>query len=386
MQRGLLLAVVAMVAFNLRPFITGIGPLASNVGEDLGLDLRGIALLTLVPMLLMGLCAFAGPALQAGLGARRSIVAALVVLSFGSFFRLFVSTGWAMVATAAFLGLGAAVVQAVFPGVIKRHFPHHVGMVMGLYSAMLMGGGALGAQVSPLIAELAGGWRLGLAWLAVPALLAAIMAACLLPRDGARSPAVRLGGDLLRRPRVWLLMICFGLINGGYATVVAWLAESYRELGWSSAASGGLLAMLTACQACFALLIPSLAHRWRDRRPWIWLTLALQAAGFAGLAFHPALAPIGWALLLGAGLGGSFALSMVVALDDLPDPAEAGAVSALMQGGGFLLSALPPWIVAFLHDLSGGFRAGWLLHLACVAIVAVLAVWLAPGAYRRHLS
>lgn len=377
-QRLLLLAVVVMVAFNLRPFMTGVGPLAGSIAADLGLDLQGIALLTLVPMLLMGICAFAGPALQVGLGARRSVVAALLVLGLGSFLRLFVSTGWAMVGTAALLGLGAAIVQAVFPGIVKRHFPHQLGLVMGLYSAMLMGGGALGAQISPLVAEMGGGWRAGLGWLAVPALLAACLAAYLLPRDPQRSQPVRLGRDLLGRPRVWLLMLCFGLINGGYATVVAWLAESYREQGWTSAASGGLLAALTVCQACFALLIPSLAHRSRDRRAWIWLTLALQAGGFAGLAFHPTLAPLGWALLLGAGLGGSFALSMVVALDDLPDPGQAGALAALMQGGGFLISALPPWIVALLHGQTGGFRAGWSLHLACVAVVAVLTVWLAP--------
>jgi MFS-type transporter involved in bile tolerance (Atg22 family) len=65
------------------------------------------------------------------------------------------------------------------------------------------------------------------------------------------------------------------------------------------------------------------------------------------------------AMLLGAGLGGCFAISMIVALDHLADPAEAGALSALMQGGGFLITALPPWIVAMLHDLTGSFMAGW---------------------------
>jgi CP family cyanate transporter-like MFS transporter len=30
-----------------------------------------------------------------------------------------------------------------------------------------------------------------------------------------------------------------------------------------------------------------------------------------------------------------------------------------MQGGGFLITALPPWIVAMLHDLTGSFMVGW---------------------------
>ena len=91
--------------------------------------------------------------------------------------------------------------------------------------------------------------------------------------------------------------------------------------------------------------------------------MALADLGHAGswfcrLILRPETAPFLLALLLGAGLGGSFSLTMIVALEHLPDPAEAGALSAMMQGGGFLIAAIPPWIVALLHDMTGGFRAG----------------------------
>jgi CP family cyanate transporter-like MFS transporter len=244
-----------------------------------------------------------------------------------------------------------------------------------------MGGGALGAQAAPLVAAAAGDWRAGLAWMAIPAVLALLLAAYSLPRDG----LARRGGTgaivLLGRPRVWLLMACFGLVNGGYSTAVAWLAPSYQEHGWTGAASGSLLAIMAVFQAFAAMLLPVLAGRREDRRPWLWLTLVMQAAGFVALASRPEAAPILWAALLGTGLGGCFSLSMIVALDHLPDPAEAGALSALMQGGGFLVAAVPPWIVAVLHDLTGGFLAGWVLHLACVAVVAVLYWRVDPRSY-----
>lgn len=50
--RLLLLTTVAVTGLNLRPFLTGIGPLAASVHEATGLSLQGVALLTLVPMLL----------------------------------------------------------------------------------------------------------------------------------------------------------------------------------------------------------------------------------------------------------------------------------------------------------------------------------------------
>ncbi len=381
----LLLAAVALVALNLRPFITGIGPLAADIGRHTGLDLQGMALLTLVPMLLMGMVAFAGPFLQARFGARPSVIGALLLLAAGSGLRLFATSGWQLVGTAALLGLGAAVVQAMLPGVIKRQFPRHVGLVMGLYSAMLMAGGALGAQAAPWMAAFGGEWRAGLAWMALPAGLALALAAVSLPRDPAGGRKRMALGTWLRLPRVWLLMACFGLVNGGYSTVVAWLAPFYREHGWSAAASGSLLALLAVSQATSALLLPALARTSHDRRPWLWLTLAMQVAGFGALAFWPDAAPFAWAVLLGAGLGGCFALSLIVALDHLPDPAQAGALSALMQGGGFLIAALPPLIVATLREALGGFAAGWLLHLACVAVVALLYWRVGPASYAGAL-
>ncbi len=380
-----LLLVVAVIGLNLRPFITGVGPLAADIRAGTGLGLQGMSLLTLVPMILMGLVAFVGPSLQSTIGARRSIIAALAVLGTGSVLRLFSDSGWALVATAAVIGFGVAIVQAVFPGVIKRMFPAHAARVMGLYSSMLMGGGAFGAKISPIIADATGNWQMGLAWLAIPAVVAVLLAWIYLPSDGQSRPAGNVALRLLKRPRAWLLMACFGLVNGGYSSAVAWLAPSYQAQGWSGPASGNLLAVMATCQAASALLFPMLIGREGDRRKWVWLTLAFQAAGFAGLGFWPQLAPSLWAALVGAGLGGCFALSMVVALDHLAEPALAGALSALMQGGGFLIAAIPPWIVAVLHDLTGGYKAGWMLHLTNVIIVVILTYRLAPHTYEKAL-
>lgn len=382
---SLVLGVVAMVGLNLRPFLTAIGPLASRVSEATGLDHQSMALFTLVPMLLMGFFAFSGPFLQRALGARLAVMGGLAVLCIGSALRLFTSDGAALIGTAALCGLGVAVVQAVFPGIIKEQFPTRTPVVMGVYSSMMMGGGAVGAQLSPIIADASGSWRAGLAWVALPAALA-VAATVALPKDRTHDSGGLGVSTLLRRPRTWLLMACFGLVNGGYASVVAWLAPYYQTLGWTSAGSGGLLAVMAASQAMAALALPVLAARREDRRPWLWVALLMQVAGFAGLVFWPQFSPVAWAVVVGAGLGGCFALSMVVALDHLQDPKEAGALSALMQGGGFMIAAVPPWIVAALHDQTGGFAAGWLFHLGCAALVTALAVRFVPSGYARAMN
>ena len=111
---------------------------------------------------------------------------------------------------------------------------------MGLYSAALMGGGAMGALGSPWVAQATGHWPAGLAVWAGPAMLAmlawsriavATSAPVLDARDDAKLPS-------FTHPRAWLLALWFGLMNGGYTSLVAWLPHFYEEHGMATPASG----------------------------------------------------------------------------------------------------------------------------------------------------
>ncbi|GAA3999706.1 cyanate transporter [Comamonas faecalis] len=381
------LATVVLVTLNLRPFLTAIGPLTPTIAAHTGLGLQALAWLTLLPMVLMGAGTWPAPAVLRRLGARPTLALALVLLAAGCALRLL--PAW-LIATAALCGVGVALVQGMLPGLIKLHTPGHVAAMMGVYSAALMGGGALGAQLSPLALQVGLDWTQSLALWALPVLAALLLAWWQLGRMA--TPAAAAGGRgaatgwLLRRPRTWYLMLAFGLMNGGYASMVAWMAPHYQALGMSASRSGTLVALLSVAQACAALLLPLLATRGgSDRRPWLWFTLACQALGFALLAWAPMAMPLAACALLGVGLGGCFAFFMLVALDHLHAPLQAGALNALMQGGGFLLSALPPWLMARLHQGSGSFAPGWWMQCALALLVAALVARLAPSGFERAM-
>ena len=380
-----MLGLVVLIGLNLRPFLAAPAPILDDIVAETGLGLGGVALLTLLPMLLMGVGAFVAPGLQVRIGTRRGLLVALVVLLAGSALRLFAGSGLALIATAALCGIGVAFIQAAFPGIIKARFPTSVPVVTGLYSAMIMGGGAFGARLMPVLTQAGYSWRAALAWLAVPVAIALVAAWRILSDVQASRPDGTLTRRLLQRPRTWVLMAAFGLINAGYSSMIAWLAPYYQAQGWTSADSSGLVAVMAVCQAIAALGLPTLARGNVDRRRWLWLTIAFQAIGFFGLANLPGLAPALWAGLCGAGLGGSFALAIVTALDHLPRPEQAGALAALMQGGGFLIAALGPYVVALLHDWTGGFAAGWMLHLGCVLVTALLYLRFDPRSYPQAM-
>ncbi|WP_260392159.1 MFS transporter, partial [Aeromonas hydrophila] len=325
------------------------------------------------------------PALRSRTGPRQLLGAALLLLGIGSAMRFEAASGALLIASAALCGLGSALVQGVLPGLIKQAFAQKVPLVMGIFSACMMGGGALGASLTPQLAARLD-WSQALALWSLPVLLAMGWLGWRV-RLSATPVAVSGGGEqrLISLPRSWLLISCFGIINSGYGIVVAWLAPAYMAQGWSPQQGGELVAWLALAQTVSGLGLPLLAARRLDRRPWMGLAIAMQLAGFGGLWLAPTAAPILWCMLCGAGLGGSFSLIMVIALDHLPDPRRAGTLSALMQGFGFMLAATGPWVAARLHHLSGDFAAAWQWQLAGLVLMSLLVLRLNPRYYPRAM-
>lgn len=385
-SQGFWLAFVILVGLNLRPFLTSSGTLARDVAQGLGMELGEMAWLTLLPMMIMGLGAFCMPSVRRVLSVRHIVMVSLIILCLGCALRWIVPNGLSLISTALLCGAGVAMLQAVMPGIIKEQFPQHTAQVTGVYSATLMGGGALGAQITPWISTLSDSWRVALAFWALPISVALWIAWKVVPRVARGGAAGLPSLALLRLPRTWSLMLCFGLINGGYASLVTWLATFYQDHGWSAAASGTLVALLSVAQAVAAFLLPTLAAKNKDRRGWIWLALGFQLAGFAAFAWIPDAAPYLWGIIIGIGLGGCFSLVLLVALDHFTDAARAGTLSALMQGGGFPIAALFPMISAWLSDYTGGFNAAWMLHCVLVLGVVVLTWRFQPADYERVMQ
>lgn len=378
-----LILTIVLVGLNLRPFMTGPGPVIDNIIQTTGMSYQSISLLTLLPMLLMGVGALVVPMLNQRIGERAGLSTAMLLLLVGSLARYFVVDGAALLLTAFLCGVGAAYIQSVFPGLIKANFPQKMAMMTGLYSATLMAGGAIGAQLTPLVEKITGHWQSALAWLAFPALLALLAIWANVHTE--RSSKVESVSVLtfLRKPRAWLLMAGFGLINAGYGTVVTWLAPFFQEQGMSAAQSGTFVAILTVFQALSALMIPVFASHNIDRRFWLIVTLSCQALGFSGLMLFASDVPLLWVALLGMGLGGCFALSIITALDHLPHPVSAGALTSLMQAGGFIIAAFGPLAAAWLHQVSQGFTWVWAMHVVFVLVTLILYLRLNPKSYSQ---
>lgn len=377
---------IILVALNLRPSMAAIGPLLSAIRGDMALSFSLAALLTLLPVMAMGLAMFFGMAVSQRLGEQRTVLLSLLIIGVATLSRLFLDSAGGLIASAVLAGIGIALIQALMPALIKSRFPDNVALCMGLYVTSIMGGAALAASFAPWMLMQTGNWRAGLAVWAVLALLAMpVWWATRDPSPDTTRSVVR-KESFFKNSRAWLLAIFFGLGTASYTCVLAWLAPYYVEKGWSEQNAGLMLGFLTAMEVISGLVVPAIANRSRDRRRVLGALLGLIIAGFLGLILSPQHLSLLWPCLLGLGIGGLFPMSLIVSLDHLDDPQRAGGLTAFVQGIGYLIAGLSPLMAGVVRDQSGSFEWAWWSLTAVMALMLLMVLRFNPRHYARHMG
>jgi CP family cyanate transporter-like MFS transporter len=188
-------------------------------------------------------------------------------------------------------------------------------------------------------------------------------------------PARRSTGALAmgRHALAWQVTLFMGLQSLLYYATVSWLPTLFRDRGVSAAGAGDLLALMNLGNGVTALLVPMLAHRARDQRLLVLLTVAGTGVGLVGAAFGPLASAIPFVIVLGLGQGAALGLAIFYTVARAPSPAAAASLSAFAQSTGYLIATAGPLAVGFLHAATGGWAVPvWVL-------VAVLAFELVTG-------
>jgi CP family cyanate transporter-like MFS transporter len=376
---------IILVALNLRPSMAAVGPLLSAIRGDIPLNFSLASLLTMLPVMAMGLAMFFGIGISQRLGEQRTVVLSLLIIGLATVSRLFLDSAAELILSAVLAGVGIALIQALMPALIKSRFSDNVSVCMGLYVTSIMAGAAIAASFAPLVMTRTGSWRVGLAiWAALA--LAALLFWCVqrtgMPTLGEKSSRKE---SFFRNSRAWLLAIFFGLGTASYTCVLAWLAPYYVEKGWSEQQAGLLLGFLTAMEVLSGLLTPAIANRSRDRRLVLVALLALIMAGFCGLILSPRHLSLLWPCLLGLGIGGLFPMSLIVSLDHLDNPQRAGGLTAFVQGIGYLIAGLSPLIAGMIRDQLGSFEWAWWSLMGVMALMILMVLRFDPRHYAKHI-
>jgi MFS transporter, CP family, cyanate transporter len=365
-----LLAVgILIVAANLRAAATSVGPMIHQIRDSTGLSAAGAGALLTLPALCFGLLAPVAPLLAGRLGVARAIGVALAALVTGLLIRptgglapLYLGTALA--------AAGIAVGNVLLPVVVKRDFPHRIGLMGGLATTALVGVAALAAGVTvPLARGLGLSWRGGLAVWAIPAAIALVAWSPQLAGGSERATAAprRARPRALARDRLaWQVTLFFGLTSCGFYAMVSWLPSIFQSHGISSTEAGLLLATSMAMGLPAALVVPALATRRPDQRALAAGFSCVTLAGYLGLLLAPASGPWLWAVLVGLGQGACFPLALTLIVLRSADAAHTAGLSTLTQGVGYVIAAAGPLAAGALHDATGSWTPSLVLLVALI--------------------
>lgn len=374
----LLLLGLVLVALNLRPALSSMAPVLGQVSAGLGLNASLAGLLTTLPVLCLGLFAPLAPVLARRFGSERVILGILASLALGIVVRSsFGAIGVFLGSLVA--GASIGIIGVLLPGIVKRDFPQHAGTLTGVYTMALCLGAAMAAGATvPLAQHFDGSWALGLGFWALPALLAMLV---WLPQarqgHGLHKVAYRVRG-LWRDPLAWQVTLYMGLQSSLAYIVFGWLPSILIGRGLSPTAAGLVLSGSVIVQLASSLSAPWLATRGKDQRLAIVLVMLTTLAGLFGCLYAPLAGLWGWAVLLGLGQGGTFALALTLIVLRSKDAHVAANLSSMAQGVGYTLASMGPFAVGLVHDLSGGWAAvGWIF-----AVLGVGAIVFGLGAGR----
>ncbi|MDN7441347.1 MFS transporter [Burkholderia cepacia] len=384
---GWRLAAIVLVGLNLRPALAAVGPLLDMIQRATGIGDGAASLLTTIPILLMGLGALSARRLQRVTGIAGGVWLGVALIGLACASRVGARHAWLLLASACCAGVGIAMVQALLPGFVKAHFATRIGGAMGVYSTSIMGGAVLASVVAPFAAA-RWGWLAALAGWALPAAVAAL-AWPLASRGGntlAAGPASATHARPSRSPRAWRLALFFGIATGAYTLVLAWLPPYYMRLGWSPTAAGSLLGGVTLAEVVAGLTISATIDRLPDRRPALHAAIASLFVGLLVMLAAPEALALPAALLMGAGIGALFPLSLIVTVDHAATPADAASLTGFVQGIGYLIAGLFPFAAGIVRQHLADLTPAWVaMACLCVALFA-LAAGFAPRLARRVAS
>jgi CP family cyanate transporter-like MFS transporter len=383
-----LVLTVGLVAVNMRPTITSVGPLLEQIGADTGLGASALGLLASIPLATWAIVSPFASGLSRRFGMSRVVLWSLALLSVGTLVRSIPGPTASLWIGTALIGVALAVANVLMPAVVKREFPTRTPAMMAVYTALLGGAGAVASGVAVPVAQwgqaVTGdeGWRISLVvtgGVLLPAALVVWIAVMRARHEhlmtaGTAEHGRRIWGD----PTAWVVAAYMGFQSATFYILVTWLATIAVSTGRSAITAGIDVMIYQAGALLGALVVPVVLRRGAAR--WVPAILPVIAlAGTAGLIAAPE-AILAWVIVLGPASGASLGVSLTLMAQRARDHHGASALSGMAQSVGYLLAAAGPVLFGALHSATDA----WVLPLLLVAAALVGQAWSGLAAGRER--
>ena len=173
---SMLFAAIFLIALNLRPAVTSIGPLLDTIRNDLQLTNSEVSLLTAIPVICMGLFAPLAVHWLNKFGQRKGISILIIIIGGMTLLRTWFYDYISLLITAFIIGIAIAIIGPIISSLIKEKFPTRMASAIGIYSLGMGAGATLSAGLTGVIYVIVGEqWEIALSIWSALALLAYVV-------------------------------------------------------------------------------------------------------------------------------------------------------------------------------------------------------------------
>jgi MFS transporter, CP family, cyanate transporter len=278
----------------------------------------------------------------------------------------------------AVLGFAITICNVLLPSLIKREFPQQMGTMTGVYSVSMNLCGAIASGISVPLAVGAGlNWQGALGVWGILSVISILfwvpqLKAPAKPAAVANSAGNNHQVNIWRSPLAWQVTLFMGIQSAIFYVLVAWLPEILKDQGISSSQSGWFLSVLIMASLPFAFIVPVMAGRMSSQRLLVVITTILLLIGTLGLLYSSIHLVLFWVIILGIGAGFAFGLSMMFFGLRTQSAHQAAELSGMAQSIGYLLAAIGPALIGYLHDASHSWSVPLLILVGASALLGII--------------
>ncbi|KAB0442923.1 MFS transporter [Lysinibacillus fusiformis] len=368
---SLILVVISIffVALNMRPAVTGIGPLFNVLMTNLQVSNTSMSFLTSIPVFCMGLFAPNAVPLQRKLGTKLAIVLLMVILIFANGLRFFQESYLLLVVTSFAAGLAIAMIGPILNAFIKKKFPQRFTIVIGIYSFGIGVGATLSAALTVSFYQYFDNqWTVALGLWALLAMVALILWSWAIPKEQGRDGEEFAKNEPARNPwvtgRAWSILLYFGLQTSLFFSMMSWLTPLLQDKGMTLKEASMMLTFMSIVQMIGNIAVPMLMEKWTNRLAWVVALGCLGLIGFTLLWLFSGIYLWLAVWIIGIVLSGLFPIGLLLPLDEARNDQEANSWSSMVFSGGFMLSAIIPVVIGVCYDMTGNHTWTYVIFLA----------------------
>jgi len=371
----LLILGILLFASNLRAPLTSVGALVPSIRDSLGVSNAAVGVITTLPLLAFAFVSPFSPKVASRFGMEKTIFFSMILLLIGMMLRSVTDVATLFIGTA-LIGIAISFGNVLLPGYIKLSFPFKVGIITAFYTVFMNVFGALAAGVSVPLSEIGGfGWQGALAAWGLLVLIAIIIwfpqFKNIMQRTETNPETISKKTTMWKSFTAWQVTIFMGFQSLMFYTPMTWLPDILQLNGYSLAEAGWLLSLMQASLVPVTFITPIIADKMNNQKLLGVLTGVLFILGVLGLLSGQQALIIISVILIGAGCGSGFSLSMMLFTLRTKDGYEASELSGMAQSIGYLFAAAGPVLFGGLHDVTGSWFTPLIMLIVVSAVVLI---------------